>query len=296
MSTVEQRCWFHINQHIRGKEYENIEKEAASVFLDFIKGRSYGRGISVYWFDLYVERQVNLGQQADGISSGCARLSAHIDKDVFDRASDAKKIKLSLSGSLLLLKYLAAKVPLPKEFRADLLAKHFEEYLKDQSLLLGKPEVETAIIKPFETTRFVFVRTTTIEVDDDRIHFNLNDIQDFINNGISGKTFGQSITGIDFGFELFDFQGQFASFQKPNAGLMRYGAKYKKFLVVKQFDYSKVKTLDRRRQYLLLESQILEGINDYEKLKRKPKDFDIGAFYEAIKSLLRSYAETNGLS
>ena len=139
------------------------------------------------------------------------------------------------------------------------------------------------------------MQTTTIEVDEDRIHFDLNDIQDYINNGIAGKTFGKSITEIDFGFELFDFHGQFASFQKLNAGLIRYGTKYKNFLVVKQFDYSKVKTLDGRRQYELIESQILEGINDYENLKRKPKDFDKGAFYEAIKALLRSYAKQNGL-
>ena len=242
------RCWFNINQHIREKEFESVELEAAKVFLDFITDRNYGDGIRVYWFDLYVEPRVNYGRQTDGIYKGYARLSAHLDKEIFDKADNTDKVKLLLNGSLVLLRYLAEKVPLPKGFQADRLVKGFEKYLKDRALLLGKPKLENAIIKPFETTRFRFVQTTTIEVDDDRIHFDLNDIQAFINNGIARKTFGKSITAIDFGFELYDFNGQFASFHKQTEGLIRAGTKYKNFLVVKHFDYSKVKTLDGRKR------------------------------------------------
>ncbi|OXA96115.1 hypothetical protein [Flavobacterium hercynium] len=282
-------CWFLVNQHIFEKEFVAIEQKAIKVFLDFISDKNYGLGIGLFRFDIYIEPKINFGRQADSIYNSCAHLSAHIDKQLFDKVSDDEKLRLLLNASLILVKYLQQRVPLPKDFNAEYLFTDYKEYLKSQSLLLGQAETDQAILKFFDTTRFLFRRTETIEVDKNKIYFDLNEIQDFINNEIAGKTFGQSITAIDFGFELYDFNGGFAPFMKQTENYKRYGTKYKNYLVVKHFDYSEIKNLDEKQQYQLLKEKILEGINDYENLKRKPKDFDKDGFYNIMENILTTY-------
>jgi len=282
-------CWFLINQHIFEKEFEAIQQKAINVFLDFISDKNYGLGIKLFRFDIYVEPNINFGRQTDGIYCTCAHLSAHMDKQLFDKASDDKKLKLVLNASLILLKYLEQKVPLPKDFNVNNLCTDYKQYLKSQSLLLDQTETDRAIIKFFDTTRFHFLRTETAEVDKSKIHFDLNQVQDFINNEIAGRTFGKSVTTIDFGFELYDFNGGFATFLKKTENYKRYGTKYKNYLVVKHFDYSVIKNLDQQQQYQLLKAKILEGINDYDDLKRKPKDFNKEVFYNIIENILTNY-------
>lgn len=283
------RCWFLVNQHIFEKEFEAFEQSASKYFLNFIGDKDYGKGIELFRFDIYVEPTVNFGRHTDSIYSECAHLSTHIDKQIFDKADDDQKVKLLLNAALLLTKYLAANVPLPKDYHADKLHKDFAKYLAKHSLLLQQIETDKAIIKYFDTTRFIFRRTVTVEVDKNKIHFDLNDIQDFINNHIAGKTFGKSVTAIDFGFELYDFNGGFATFLKKTENYKRYGTNYKNYLVVKHFDYSQIKNLDGQQQYQLLKSKILEGLNDYDTLKKKPKDFDKKEFYDTMGNILTTY-------
>lgn len=147
------------------------------------------------------------------------------------------------------------------------------------------------VFKHFETTRFNFRRTETIEVDKKKIHFDLNEIEDEINNKIAGMTFGKSINTIDFGFELYDFNGGFANFMKQTESYKRYGTKYKNYLVVKHFDYSVVKDFEGKKQFELLKQKILEGINDFDTLTKKPKDFDKIKFYETIDTTLTEYGK-----
>lgn len=282
-------CWFLVNQHIFEKEFEASEQSASKTFLDFIGDKDYGKGIGLFRFDIYVEETVNFGRHTDSINTECVHLSTHIDKQIFDKADDDEKVKLLLNAALLLTKYLATNVPLPKDYQADKLHTDFEEYLGKHSLLLQQSETQIAIIKHFDTTRFLFRRTVTVEVDKCKIHFDLTDIQDFINNHIAGRTFGKSVKAIDFGFELYDYNGGFADFMKQTDNYKRYGTKYKNYLVVKHFDYSQIKNLDGQQQYQLLKSKILEGINEYDNLKRKPKDFDKKEFYETMENILTTY-------
>jgi len=283
------RCWFCVNQHIFEKEFETLEQNASKIFLDFIADKDYGKGIGLFWFDIYVEPTVNFGRHTDNVHTETARLSTHIDKLIFDNADDDLKVKLLLNAALLLTKYLAVRVPLPKGYNAEKLHDDFLNYLAKHSLLIQQIETDKTIIKYFETTRFHFLRTETAEVDKDKIHFDLNDIQDFINNHIAGKTFGKSVTDFDFGFELYDYNGSLATFLKETENYKRYGTKYKNYLVVKHFDYSQIKNFDKQQQYQLLKSKILEGINDYDDLKRKPKDFDKKGFYNIMESILAAY-------
>ncbi|WP_281226066.1 hypothetical protein [Flavobacterium aquiphilum] len=287
--TKKYRCWFLVNQHIFEKEFEAIEQKAIKVFLDFISDKNYGSGIGLFRFDIYVEPKINFGRQTDSINTACAHLSAHIDKQLFDTSSDDEKLKLLLNASLILVKYLEQRVPLPKDFNAENLFSDYKQYLKNQSLLLHQTETDQAVIKFFDTTRFLFRRTETIEVEKSKIHFDLNEVQDFINNEIAGKTFGKSVTSVDFGFELYDYNGNFATFLKQTENYKRYGTKHKNYLVVKHFDYSEIKNLNEHQQYQLLKVKVLEGINDYDNLKRKPKDFDKERFYNIIENILTTY-------
>ncbi len=286
-------CWFLINQHFIEKEFSVFEQSASSIFFDFIGNKDYGQGIACFRFDIYVEPTINYGRHIDSIYTECAHLSIHIDKQIFDKADDGQKVEFLLNAALILIKYLAINVPLPKDYQADLLYIDFAQYLEKHSMLLPKIETDKAIIKHFETTLFLFRQTETVEVDKSKIHFNLNDIQDFINNHIAGKTFGKSIKAIDFGFEIYDFNGSFAPFLKNTQNYKRYGTKYKNYLVVKHFDYSQIRDLDRHQQYQLLKSKILEGINEYDTLKKKPKDFDKKEFLETMETILNSYQNNN---
>lgn len=282
-------CWFLVNPHIFEKEFEGFEQSASKIFLDFIGDKDYGKGIGLFRFDIYVEPTINFGRHADSIYTRCAHLSTHIAKQIFDKADDDQKVKLLLNAAFLLTKYLAANVPLPKDYQAETLHTDFAMYLAKHSLLLQQIETDKAIIKYFDTTRFLFRRTETVEVDKNKVHFDLNEIQDFINFHIAGKTFGKSITAIDFGFELYDFIGDFATFLKKTENYKRYGTKYKNYLVVKHFDYSQIKNLNGQEQYELLKSKILEGINDYDNLSKKPKDFDKKKFYDTMENILTTY-------
>lgn len=285
------RCWFLVNPNIEKREFEVFELRAANIFLDFIADKGYGDNIGLFRFDIYVEPKVNFGHQTDSIYKGCAHLSAHIDNQLFAKANYDYKVKLLLNTSLVLVKYLSQRVALPKDFQADNLYDDYKEFLATKSLLLLHSEIDKAIIKPFETTRFQFVITTTREVKDKDIHYNLTDIADFINNKLAGQTFGTSVRKFDFGYEIFDFQGDFAQFHEQTANLRRYGTKYKNLLVVKQFDYRKIKELDKKRQFNLLKTRILEAISDIEKLKKKPKDFDKQRFYDTMENILTDYDE-----
>lgn len=283
------RCWFLINQNIKEREFETLERKAVEIFLDFISDKDYGNSIGLFRFDIYVEPNVNFGHHTDTIYTGCAHLSAHIDKQIFDNSDNDFKIKLLLNASLVLVKYLSQRVALPKDFEADNLVTDYFQFLETKSLLLSQNEIDKFVIKPFDTTRFQFIRTTTWEVKEKEIHYDLNDIEEFINNKLSGQTFGTSVRKFDFGYEIFDFKGDFAQFREQTANLKRYGMKYKNLLVVKQFDYRQIKELDKQKQFSLLKTRILEAISDIEKLNKKPKDFDRQKFYNTIENILTSY-------
>jgi hypothetical protein len=282
------RCWFLINQHERDRPFTADEQQAADSFLAFLSDKDYGEKIRVFRFDIYVEPTVNLGHHSDDAYIGTAHLSAHIDYKTFIHADSLYRHKLLLNAALTLCRFLSSKVVLPKGFDAIGLTKDFTEFLKQHSLLLSDLESQKSIIKVFETTTFNFVITTTAEVKDKDIHYDLMKIQDYLNNNLSGMTFGKSVRQFDFGYEIHNSKG----YMKPwteTAALRRYGTKYKNLLVVKQFDYQQLKDKSHFEQFEILKTQILEAINDTDKLTRKPKDFDKDSFLATMKAMLNDY-------
>lgn len=282
------RCWFLINQNKQDRSFESDEKTAADTFLSFLANKDYGQGIGLFRFDIYVEPKINFGHHHDTIYTGCAHLSAHIDYITFIEADTPRRHKLLLNSALILCRYLVEKVPLPKNFEASSLVKDYTLYLQSQSLLLTEEETSTSIIKIFDTTKFSFLITTTAEVKDKHIHYDLNKIEDYLNNKLSGKTFGSSIRQFNFGYEISDFQGYMKPYTQT-AGLRRYGTKYKNLLVVKQFDYQVLKNKSHFEQFEILKRNIIEAINDVDKLSRKPKDFEKEKFVATIENILNTY-------
>jgi len=284
------KAWFFTNPHNRDTAYKPLEQEAAAMFLTFINGKDYGKGVSAFRFDTHIAPSANFGRDVNTIALHCAHLTTFIDKTRFDTATHDDQLKLLLTASLAAVEFLAAKVKLPKGFQGQQLADEYKTFLTERALLLKTDQTEDVITKTFETTRFHFRLTMTAEVQNDHIHYDLNDIQDFINNGIAGKTFGTSINKIDFGFELYDFLGQFAASAKQTMDLKRYSPQGKNFLVVKHFDYSQMKHMSGREQYEVIRSRVLEGMNDYFTLSKKPADFDMKLFYETLQKLLTDYS------
>lgn len=282
------RCWFLINQNQEKRDFEELEEKASRLFLDFTSDKDYGKGIELFRFDIYIKPKINFGQHTDTIYTGCAHLSIHVDKRTFDTANDEYKIKLLLSAAFVLTKYLAQRVPLPKDFQADQLVSDYENYLMEKSLLLSNDQLQEAIIKPFNTTRFNFVISTTSEVKDRNIHYDLNEVEDFINNKLAGQTFGTSIRKFDFGYEIADSKG-YMPHHTETANLRRYGTKYKNLLIVKQFDYNELKELQPKEQFGILKEKIIEAISDVDKLNRKPKDFNKEKFLDTIRNVLTEY-------
>lgn len=282
------RCWFLINQNKQDRPFTTDEQIAADTFISFLSDKNYGQGIGLFRFDIYVEPTINFGHHRDSVYRGCAHLSAHIDYTTFINADSQYRHKLLLNGALTLCKYLSEKVVLPKDFDSNTLTKDFTSFLKENSLLLSDTDLQKSVIKLFETTKFNFVITTTAEVKDKDIHYDLMKIQDYLNNKLSGKTFGKSVRQFDFGYEIYDFQGYLKPWTQT-ADLKRYGTKYKNLLVVKQFDYRQLKDKTHFEQFEILKEKILEAINDTDKLNRKPKDFDKDSFLVTIKEMLIDY-------
>jgi len=283
------RCWFLINQNIEKREFEEIEKEASSRFLDFINRIDYGKGIELFRFDIYVNEKINFGLHRDTVYNSCAHLTAHVNFEKFIKSDNDNKIKLLLNASLVLIDYLKNNVVLPKNCNIKELYSDYDNYLKSENLKLSDKEMNETVVKVFKTTKFQFHITTTWKVKDSEIHYDLNDIEDFINNKLSGKTYGKSIKKFDLGYEIFDFEGDFKDIRKETKGLKRYGTKHKNLLVVKQFDYGKMKGLTENQQFDILENAILEAIKDVDSMKRKPKDFNREDFYEEMSRILNEY-------
>jgi hypothetical protein len=282
------RCWFFINQNRRDKSLSPDEQAAASTFASFLSDKDYGEGISAFRFDIYVERLVNFGRHRDVVQMGCAQLSANVDYSAFIDADSHYRHKLLVNAALVLSKYLAEKVALPKTFDANGLVNDFTSYLKTNSLLLPDEELKELVTKPFDTMKFNFLISTAVEVEDIDIHYDLMKIKDYLNNALSGKTFGESVKQFDFGYEIYDFQGHITP-HKETADLRRYGTKHRNLLVVKQFDYRQLKGKTHKEQFEILKGKILEAIDDTDKLNKRPKNFDKKKFYITVEKILNEY-------
>jgi hypothetical protein len=260
-----------------------------SIFLDFISDKNYGKGLNTFRFDIYIEENVNVGRHFDGFFKDGVQLSIHLDKSIFHKSDEHEKVKLILNCALVLIRYMSTRMSLPKDFLVEKLADDYAKYLRKKKLIIDESEFNKLIIKPFDTTRFQFIVTKTQQVKDDDLHYDLIEIQDFINNKITGQTFGTSIRHFSLGYQIFDFNEPF--FFKQNADFRTYRPKNKELTIVKHFNYAEMKKLDGSQQVKFIKDKVLEAIADVDKLLRKPKDFNKEAFYNSMENILSEYIE-----
>ncbi|MBO9564957.1 MAG: hypothetical protein J7621_19430 [Niastella sp.] len=283
-------CSIITNSYLEHSPYEKDGNATAYRIFQFLSDKDLGKGLRGFRFDIYIEPEINFGNHSDHIFAHTATLSAHIDYNAFVSADSNLRQKLLLNAVLVLCNFFVAKVPQPKDFDTAGLIQLYTAYLAAHDLLLTDEERQRFIIKPFETTSFKFVQSSTVEVNEKHILYDLIQIEDFLNNGLAGRRFGQSIREFQFGYEIYDFQGRMKPWAQ-NANLRRYSAKYKSLLIVKQFDYRQLKGKLLPEQLNILHSTIIEAIDDFDKLNKKPKDFNKEAFRSAVDNLLIAYAE-----
>jgi hypothetical protein len=287
MDIQKYKCSFLINPNKGKSKFEEIEKEVSDLFLNFIEDKNYGIEINSFQFDIYIESKVNYEIQKDSLFMGFAHLSAHIDKKAFEDSDEKAKIKLLLNASLLMIKYLATKMVMPKTFKSKILLKEYKAYLSKNKFLIRHDS--KIIVKQFDPIGFKFVVTSSLGIKEDKIHYDLNEIQRFINTKIAGQTFGTSIKYFYLGYEIFDFTRDHANFMEPIINLKRFGRKFNYLLFVKKFDYNKLKDLAAGEQFKILKDTLIEAINEVDLLGKKPKDFNKPKFLAAMEKILNSY-------
>ncbi len=125
-----------------------------------------------------------------------------------------------------------------------------------------------------------------------KISFNMVDLVDlekFINNHISPNDYGASIDKFYYGFELFDFHGNFSDILFKAKDYKSYRWKSKALVINDQFDYVKFKDLPISEQLDRVTKSILRSISKTNELKRKPKDFRYRDFRTDMEIILGKY-------
>ncbi len=69
----------------------------------------------------------------------CGYMVIDIDKPVFDRSTEQERIRLLLNASVILIKYLAERAHLPKNFNGKDMAIDYKRYLAKNNLLIDVP-------------------------------------------------------------------------------------------------------------------------------------------------------------
>lgn len=281
------KCSFLINPNKGKSKFEELEQQVSNLFLNFIEDKNYGIEINSFQFDIYIENKVNYEIQKDSLFMGFAHLSSHIDKKIFEDSDESGKIKLLLNASLLMIKYLAEKMALPKTFQSKIFFKEYKADLSKSKFLIRHDD--KTIVKQFDPIGFKFVVTSSLGIKEDKIYYDLNEIQRFINTKLAGQTFGTSIKYFYLGYEIFDFTRDHANFMEPMINLKRFGKKFNYLLMVKKFDYNKLKDVTATDQFKILKDTILEAINDVDQLDKKPKDFNKNKFLISMEKILTQY-------
>jgi len=200
-------CWFSINFNGLKKTFKNIEETSTIYFRRFVEAGDYGDEVRTFSFRIFVSPKINYGEHRDGIYKGNLQVSAHIDYERFQAGKQEQKEIYMLNAALVMLKFFRQRMITPTKFDTQKMIVEYEKYLEGNGMLLSEEESHITIIKPFDAFRFSFLITKSWEVKDVEIHFDLNEIQDFINNNLIGKTFGDSIRCFDFGYEMYDYAG-----------------------------------------------------------------------------------------
>ncbi len=92
--------------------------------------------------------------------------------------------------------------------------------------------------------KIIIEQTKGVEVyDEGGWKVNLVALENFLNAALADKSFGESVTTFYYGFELFDFEGQFKEWFEKLKDYASYRPKRKGLIVNDQIDFRKTKAL-----------------------------------------------------
>jgi len=132
--------------------------------------------------------------------------------------------------------------------------------------------------------------TKGVEVyDEGGWQVDLVQLEKYLNTVLTNRSFGKSVETFYYGFELFDFGGQFADFLGKMKGHSSYRPKMKAVVINDQIDFRVVKHESQITQLKIVIQSILASIARVGQMKRKPKDFDFEAFYKEVQNALHRY-------
>ncbi len=284
--------WIDFNPHLQYGGYRDIMNEVNSILRDFTMEKGYGMAIKEIRFKFFIEEKIEFGRHGDGIytKDKFAVLYAHLDAECFERLNASEKVKIALNGVLFLLNYWKRELAQPIKFDLNTLIADFEVLLAHGDFILSKSLAEGIMRKPVDSISFKFIVTTTIEVDDSKIQYDLQAIECFLTNELVGFSCGNDVRAFRIGYEIFDAKGRLNSFTST-AGYKLYSAKWRTLTVVCQFDFSKHGQLTPTEQFAELKKSILDGISGIAEMKRNPRGFDHERFHAKIDELLSIYGK-----
>ena len=113
-------------------------------------------------------------------------------------------------------------------------------------------------------------------------------IDDFINEDLANRSFGSSVDKFLLLLEVADFKawGEGPAFT-GSEGFTRYKHKSNEIRSVGRVDWTEVQDQTARQQLQVYELAFRFAIEKAEQAKRKPKDFDIAAFGDAVVQRLQ---------
>ncbi len=136
---------------------------------------------------------------------------------------------------------------------------------------------------------FEIKRIITVEFPNNFLKVNLNDLESFISENLSGKDYGKSVVKYFWGFELFKFDGGFAQFFKNDIESWKHSVNW--FVTNSNFDWNIIKDLTEFQTLELIKKEMLLSVDRINSMKRKPKDFDCEKFSQDLESILNNYIE-----
>ena len=123
--------------------------------------------------------------------------------------------------------------------------------------------------------------------DSGRWKISMQALDHYLDSHLSEHTFGSSIDGFVFCFEIADFE-RWGDLFKASADYTSYRPKRREVWSVGQLRWSEVKDLSAEKQLTALLSAIEQAILRVGIKRRKPKDFAHADFAAAVKALLET--------
>lgn len=121
-------------------------------------------------------------------------------------------------------------------------------------------------------------------------------IDEYLNAGLAGKSFGASIENFVLLLEVADFAawGEGPAFS-PAEGYTSYSPKARELRSVGKLNWPNIEMLTAKQQLQAYRVSLLEAVERVGQAKRKPRDFNLDAFSAEVSRLL-SVAKVSELS